>query len=381
MSEERLSVGILTPGRLAWMLANFQPALLERWARRVLSDPEVPAANRLSAPALEDHIPHLVARLTQRLARHPKTTWGEEVGREVGASDLGTAHAQHRVQADYSLSEALRELSHFRASVLDLCVEHGVVLNYDELMLLHATIDETMRTSAAEFERATVSAYDLAMGMIAHDLRSPLNAISMYAEGLLSGELLDAKAGEVLARNARIMERLVEDLLVYSKIETGHFAVLPAEVDLCALVRVACESYQPVARRRRVELTWSTPPSAVVAFCDGDRLMQALGNLIGNGIKFTPEGGAVRVELEVQSDHCVLRVADTGPGIPPEQAEEIFRPFWRGPGAASSHGAGLGLAIARGILEAHSGELRVEAHPPPGATFVLTLPGRGRSTT
>ncbi len=262
--------------------------------------------------------------------------------------------------------------------MLELCDENHVSLKPEESTLLHTTIDEMMRTSASEFERASVSAYDTAMGVIAHDLRNPLNTIALHAEGLKSGQPIEepAKAGEMLARNVRIMERLVEDLLAYSKIETGQFSVYPVDIDVCALARAVCENYQPLAHRRKIALTVSVPATAVRAIGDGDRLIQALGNLVGNALKFTPAGGAVRIELEARVDRCLLSVSDTGPGVAPEHAENVFRPFWQAPGTASK-GAGLGLAIARAIIEAHGGALGLESHPPPGATFVLTLPYQG----
>jgi len=363
------------------MLTNSRAVLMERWSARVLNDPDVPDANLLSAPALEDHIPELLDRLIQRLTRHPKAGWGEDVGREVGASAVGVAHAQHRFQLDYSISEALRELSHFRATVLDLCVEQRILLNPDESGLLHATIDEMMRTSASEFERAAVGSCEVAMGVIAHDLRNPLSAISMYAARLRDGHPLDmAKMADVLSRNVQTMERLVEDLLVYSKIESGQFSVHPADVDLTALVRAACDNYLPAAHRRRIDLSLTVPDHEVSAYCDADRILQALGNLVGNAIKFTPEGGSVRVELEQHDGRCLLRVRDSGPGIRPEHEEHVFRCFWQAPGSSSRaglQGVGLGLAIARGIAEAHGGELALERHPPPGASFVLRLPYKG----
>lgn len=106
--------------------------------------------------------------------------------------------------------------------------------------------------------------------------------------------------------------------------------------------------------------------------------MQALGNIVGNAIKFTPEGGRVRIALDVLPDRYAVRVSDTGLGINPEHADNIFRPFWQAPGA--KHGSGLGLAIARGIVEAHGGQIMVEGSSTPGATIVFSLPSTEKHT-
>ena len=119
----------------------------------------------------------------------------------------------------------------------------------------------------------------------------------------------------------------------------------------------------------------STPSAPVHVLCDHDRILQALGNLVGNAIQFTPKGGRVRVEVEAKRDHCLFRVADTGPGVSPEHVEDVFRPFWQADGA--SQGAGLGLAIARSIIEAHGGTIGIESHVPSGASFVFTLAYKG----
>jgi signal transduction histidine kinase len=371
---ERLSVSALSEGRLAWLLTTYHRELLERWKRRVLEDPEVPGANRLSVPALEDHIPELIRRLLMRLARHPTEGWGERVGREVAASTVGVEHAQQRFAVHYTVAEALRELSHFRASVLVLCAEYHVVPNLDESALLHTTIDEMMARSATELERSSLGVHEQAMAVVAHDLRNPLNTIAMYAARMQAGDAVSSpsKTGEILARSVRSMDRLVEDLLTFSKLEGGRFSIQAAQVDARDVAREVSEQYGPAARRRRIELSTAMPDEAVRLVCDHDRILQALGNLVGNAIKFTPEGGRVRVDLEAREGHCLFRVTDTGPGIAPEHVEDVFRPFWQAPG--SRQGAGLGLAIARGIVEGHGGTIGVERHPPPGAHLVFTIP-------
>ena len=122
------------------------------------------------------------------------------------------------------------------------------------------------------------------------------------------------------------------------------------------------------------------PDEETFMVCDPHRIEQALGNLVANAIKFTPAGGTVRIEMGAASDHVFFRVSDTGPGISPEHASEIFRPFWQAPDAPRQ-GVGLGLAIARGIVEAHGGSLTVESAPGAGATFSFSHSPSSRSVT
>jgi signal transduction histidine kinase len=369
--KDRLSTSALTPGRLAWLLVTYRAELLQRWTLRVLEDPAVPVANRLSKPALEDHVPELLDRLLKRLARHPTEPWGERVGREVGGSGLGVAHAQQRIALHYTLPEALRELSLFRVTVLALCAEHEIALSLDETELFHATIDEMMTASASELERISRRMYEQLMAVVAHDLRNPLNAITLQAALLRNGPLDPEKASDTLARNAKHMERLIGDLLTFSKLQAGHFSIEAADVDAREIVRHSCELFQPTAKQRAIELAAVVPEQNVVLRCDRDRIVQALANVVGNAVKFTPDGGRVCIELEGDGSECRFRVRDTGPGIAPEHIEDVFRPFWQED--AHKAGTGLGLAIARGIVEAHGGEIGVE-RAGPGATFVFSIP-------
>ncbi len=365
--QDRLSAAALTPGRLAWLLTTFRGELLERWTRRVLEDPAVPEANRLPKPALEDHIPEVIDTLLKRLERHPAQAWGERAGRQDGGSGVGVAHARQRIALHYTLPEALRELSLFRVTVLSLCEEQHVTLGGDEAELFHATIDEMMTTSASELERISRRMYEQLMAVVAHDLRNPLNTITFQAARLKRGALDPEKAGDTLARNAKLMERLIGDLLTFSTLQAGHFAIEAADIDAREIVRHTCEQFRPLAEKRAIEISAVVPERDVLLRADRDRLEQALGNVVANAVKFTPDGGRVRIELDADGRECVFRVRDTGPGIPPEHIEDVFRPFWQA--EPSKKGMGLGL----GIVEAHGGEIGVE-RAGPGATFVFAIP-------
>jgi signal transduction histidine kinase len=215
------------------------------------------------------------------------------------------------------------------------------------------------------------------MAVVAHDLRTPLSTVVMLADRLgREGSLEPAQVAGSLERCAARMQRLVEDLLLLTRLEAGHLSVRAAEDDLAACLRDVVDMVRAQADRKRVNLVVDTPDGEVRAVFDRDRIEQALGNLLTNAIKFTPSGGEVRAALVCRDRDCTVCVSDTGAGIQPEHAEEIFRAFWQAPQAAHG-GVGLGLAIAKGIAEAHGGSLSVDPPAGSGATFRFVLPFAG----
>jgi signal transduction histidine kinase len=361
-------------GRLGWLLLEKRDALVERWAQRILSDPEVPSANRLSRPALEDHIPTLVTRLLQRLAWHAPNDWGEQAGRDTGANELGLAHAQQRSAAHFTIGEALRELSHFREAILELCTENEIVLKLEEAKLLHTTIDELMASSVTERERIAREESAQVMAMVAHDLRTPLSIFAMHTALLKDGAQLDVPSqSAILDRNVAQMKRLIEDLLTATKLEAGHMSIELAPIDVRTIIQGVIAQLAYAASRKRIRVSSFLPDHALVVRCDPARIEQVLSNLLGNALKFTPVDGQVKVQLDTSPTHAIFRVIDDGPGIAPEHRETVFQPFWQGPAMARS-GVGLGLAIARGIVEAHGGTIAVEAPTGGGSVFCFTIP-------
>jgi signal transduction histidine kinase len=373
MSKQAGSVPEPESATLAALLARSRSVLVESWKQRVLDDPAVPGANRLPEPMLRDHIPALLDRLIDRLEAIDPCEEFEPNGPASGDVALGISHAQQRAGARYSVSEGMRELAHFRAALLALCRTGGITMSARESEVLHTTLDAIMATSAVELDRVALVLYQRAMAFVAHELRNPLSAIIMISARLQGGSPTGPKALDVLARSAALMERLVADLLTISKLEAGHFTIQCAEVDARAIVQDTCDQLDAVAAARRIDLEAHVPPESLLVNCDRDRMTQALGNLVSNALKFTPEGGRVDVRLEADAQCCTFRVSDTGPGIPSWAVTAIFQPFWQAP-ETRGQGTGLGLAIARGIVEAHGGTIVCVQRSGPGATFAMTLP-------
>ncbi|WP_394823517.1 ATP-binding protein [Pendulispora albinea] len=364
-----------TPSPLASLLVTARDALLERWAQRLLHDPEVPSAQRLSRPALEDNFPVLIERIVQRLERMAANQDGGKPEHSQ-SEDVGVAHARHRFAAQYTIAEALRELRHFRGAVLDICDEHRSALTIGEARVLHATIDESMEIAASEIEGMAVRRFEHVMAIVAHDLRAPLQVITGHAtllkEGLALGASDCAIVGAALERSSKQMVRLIEDLGLASELELGHLSIQRRSVDARSIVQNVIEQLRYIANRKSITLATTMPEQPVLAVCDPERIEQALGNIVSNAIHFTPRAGQIRIDLKASLKQAMFRVLDSGPGIAPEHREHVFHPFWKGSSTRRT-GMGLGLAIARGIVEAHGGTIFVTSPPGSGAVFCFTI--------
>lgn len=223
-----------------------------------------------------------------------------------------------------------------------------------------------------------IRARDDVLGVVSHDLRNPLAVISMCAASLAGAGFGDAarniEAVHTIQESARWAQRLIQDLLDVAAIEAGGLSLVRREEDPVLLMTRAALSFEDLAAAQGVTLVTELPDELPTIVCDADRLLQALGNLIGNALKFTPDGGEIRMCAETDGDGVRLSVADNGPGIPEEDVPHIFDRFWTARHDSRVRGTGMGLAIVRGIVEAHGGQLWVERNHRGGATFTLRLP-------
>ncbi len=236
---------------------------------------------------------------------------------------------------------------------------------------------ETALRSATDAAEAASRAKDAVLSTVSHDLRTPLTAVCGYAELLrLDGHLTDAQEADVAAvlQGAAQALALVDSVLDLARATAGRLELAVAEVDLAALVEEARATLAPQAENKGVALFATAPPDLLV---QGDpvRLRQVLLNLAGNAVKFT-ERGWVTIAAHAVRGGAELCVTDTGPGIGPDELPRVFDEFDRaGPGATNGRGgAGLGLAIARKLVEAHGGTIRAESRVGEGSTFTVWLP-------
>jgi signal transduction histidine kinase len=279
---------------------------------------------------------------------------------------------------DYYYSEPL-------AAVFDSWTSLTRVLTYAGIGVLIAGVVASLRDAhrrlhrqLAEVERAKL-ARDNMLAIVSHDLRSPLSAvllgIAYVKRALAEGKALDSCGGvlDAIHRSADSMTRLVDDLLDAARIEAGRFTLERKEQRLVPILQDAVESGRLAAASRHIDIDFEAPAGKYVLHCDRQRVAQVLANLIGNAAKFSPEGARVRVRLREDGEWLCIEVRDWGPGIAPAHLPHIFSRYWQA--ADKAHlGTGLGLFIARTIVESHGGRLEVESRLGEGSTFSVRLP-------
>jgi len=213
--------------------------------------------------------------------------------------------------------------------------------------------------------------------IVSHDLRNPLHTISMSTSLMLEVEMDEAqriKRLQMIKRAGERMTRMVQDLLDVAKFESGRLGIDKRSVEIAPLVGEAVDMLRPLAAERSLRLETSIVDDLPPLSADAGRVLQVFSNLIGNAIKFTPPGGRIVVRAEPAGGQTRFAVSDTGPGIPPAQLPQVFGRFWQAD-ANDRRGIGLGLAIAKGIVEAHGGRIWVESEVGHGTTFYFTLAG------
>lgn len=213
------------------------------------------------------------------------------------------------------------------------------------------------------------------LGIVSHDLRSPLTVIAMNAEAIAVSSQEDStrQAAQRMTRAAARMERLLEDLLDAVRIQSGTLRIRKQQHGIDALLAEILKTYEPLFASRGLAFTVDIPAAALSAYFDYDRIVQVISNLLGNAMKFTPRGGAVALRVQQQAQYIEFSLSDTGPGICPDDLPNIFERFWQIENHAR-RGLGLGLYICKKIIEAHDGAIAAESEVGKGTTLRFTLP-------
>lgn len=213
------------------------------------------------------------------------------------------------------------------------------------------------------------------LGMVTHDLRSPLSVIAMNAEAIAENtqDLSIQRSAQRVTRAAARMERLLADLLDVARIQAGTLRITRRAQGVDELLTEVLKTYGPLFANRGLIFTIDMPPTVVVASLDYDRVVQVLSNLLGNAMKFTPHGGAVTLRVRQRAQLVEFSLSDDGSGICPGDLPHIFERFWQ----IEKHtrrGLGLGLYICKKIVEAHDGTIMAESELGKGTTLRFTLP-------
>ncbi|MBW3533870.1 MAG: PAS domain-containing protein [Gemmatimonadetes bacterium] len=343
-------------------------ALAEEAARRWPTDPDerhgIAHVQRTGEPVLIADVPETLLEESAKSAEHLR------ILRALGLRSAMIVPMAARGQILGSIAFIAAE-SGRRFGEGDLAFAHELA---DRAAL--AVDNARLYKEAQEASRAR----DDMIAIVSHDLRSPLNAVLAGASLLLEIPLPDDKRQEqheAIKRSAQRMESLTRDLLDITRIEAGHLRVEPKAEDARSLVDEALEAAGFAAAREGIALSCEVPGDLPRVKADRARILQVLDNLLSNSIRHTGEGGSVIVRVEACDGDVRFQVTDTGVGVPPELADHIFDRYWQA--QRSDHGgAGLGLPIARGIVEAHRGRIWLESTSGSGTTFVFSLPNASR---
>lgn len=233
--------------------------------------------------------------------------------------------------------------------------------------------------------RQAVSAREDLLGIVAHDLRNPLSGMLMRCSLLLE-TLPKDEAGaairrdvEAMRRSAHRIEALLRDLLDFAKIRAGGLAIERQPLRAGELLREALESVPPLAAKRTIEVDLRLGDESIELRCDRERFLQIFANLISNAIKFTKADGCISISAQVDSGALQVSIRDNGPGVTADEMPHVFQKYWQK--RPRSGGVGLGLFIAKTLVEAQGGRIRLESEPGSGTTVTFTVPIAGATST
>lgn len=284
-------------------------------------------------------------------------------GAALLALALGAALAQ-------TISRPVRELTDGTKALAAGDLGHQVpVRTADEI----GELARSFNTMSSDLQRSNQLRKQMTAD-IAHDLRTPLSVILGYSEALQDGKLPGTpETYGAMHLQAQHLNRLIDDLRTLSLADAGQLSLQRRPVQTRGLLEHTALANLPQAEARGIGLEVAGEGATVAV--DPDRIVQVLGNLVGNALRHTPDGGRIVLATERRAGRVLLSVADSGPGIPADDLPYIFDRFYRGDKARAAEGAsGLGLAIARSLIEAHGGQLTAENAPDGGARFTITLP-------
>ncbi|MDQ7976038.1 sensor histidine kinase [Paraburkholderia sp. SARCC-3016] len=372
--------------RLAEFIALHMDEILAQW--EAFAATLQPAARNMGSPALRDHAQQILQAVAKDIST-PQTR-DEQHEKSLGHAPklidapetAAQTHALLRARSGFSVNQLAAEYRALRASVLRLWMDNHAAedTNLEDVIRFNEAIDQAVAESVEFFNDQVEQARNLLLGMLGHDMRSPLQTIQMTAAYLAAlnagGDVSDAAAR--LIRSGSRMQSLLDDLCDFNRIKLGlGINIVPADVDLAVLIADALDQLRAAHPGRLIELDVAGRAQGV---WDGARLQQLLANLVGNALKYGNQTTPVRVALTGEASAVSLEVSNSGPPIDPQTIETIFDPLRRGPGEDSRNasGLGLGLYIAAEIAKAHGGRIEVRSDENQ-TVFAVRLPCHQRA--
>lgn len=371
-----MRLGVFILDRLEPILADW-----EAFAATLL-----PAASQLDSAGLRDHAEAMLRAIALDMST-------EQSGEAQAAKSKGLApsidgaprtaaqsHATLRARDGFDINQMTSEYRALRASVLRLWLAEGIsaVEDLEDVIRFNEAIDQALAESVRDFSLAVEKGRNLLLGMLGHDMRSPLSVIvttASYLTKLNAGEAVSVAASRLINSGARI-QALVTDLVDFSRSQLGvGFNVVPARVDLAKVFHDEVELQRAANPGREITLEIR---GNVVGQWDGNRIHQVLGNLVSNALQYGSAHTAIEVTLDGDAEHLRFSVANQGTAISPHLADRIFEPMTRGADMTRdpllpNANLGLGLYIAREIIRAHRGAITVRSDETK-TVFIVDLP-------
>ena len=360
------------------MLGGCQEDIISEWrhqAEKLLRDLD------LDKPTITDHLPDVIAEITRDLALSRRGALSVE-----HTKGSPPAHGVQRFHDGLDVGEVVAEYNLLRVAFNTVAERHGLYIVGEAARIINHRIDEAVRLAVMAFaaQQALIRKEqgDDHLAFIAHDLRTPLNAVSLLVEELKDGLEEKTRGGtgdifEMLRRNLQRVEDLVERVLDSSALPSAMGSAFRPErrdFDLWPLVQRLILDLRSVASKHDVAVVNEIPRNLTV-YADAGLLSQVFQNLLGNAFKYAAQGRVV-VRASNNADTVTCVVHDNGAGIPLEMLSNVFNKLASDPDKA---GTGLGLTIVKQIVEAHGGTVSAESIHGAGATFTFTIPGRNES--
>lgn len=368
----------------AFILRNIEPILIE-W--EAFAATLLPAAQHMDALALRDHAQQILLAVAKDLST-PQTRDEQSekskgrAPREPGAPETAAqVHAVLRARGGFNIRQLAAEYRALRASVLRLWMDEcgPAAPHVDDMVRFNEAIDQALAESVSQFSDQVEQARNLLLGMLGHDMRSPLQTIQMtasYLAALNAGHEVSEAAARLIRSGAR-MQSLLNDLCDFNRTKLGlGINVAPHDVDLAEIFADEVDQLRASHPGRQIELMMEGDTRGV---WDGQRLQQLLGNLVLNAVKYGAHDKPVRIVLTGTETYVRLEVRNSGPAIDSMTLATMFDPLQRGPGHSEENGGtsglGLGLYIASEIAKAHHGEIDARSNQTE-TTFAVSLPRR-----
>lgn len=276
----------------------------------------------------------------------------------------------YEVDYEFPLIGRKNFLLNARQVVSDPGAEHFILVAFE---------DVTDHRLVTERERA-IRSRDEFIGIVSHELKNPLAAMTItldYLKRTIPPVPTQEKLMEMIERvrsSADRLRRIVGDLMDVTQIESRRFSVEKSGVDVHSLVEEVRRAFEQSAQSRDIRISTTVSPECRSVLCDRGRILQVLSNLVDNAIKFSKCGGSVEIEVDRAEGKIKFSVKDSGKGIAPEELSHIFEKFWQADSGSRRLGAGLGLYVARGIIDSHQGKIWVESELGSGTKFIFELP-------